>query len=123
MEAVTGNAAQFLAIKNLLKDWQEAFNKKDADHYVTYYDSLHFHYPGGTYATWKAELIKNMLGPLRNSTLHIDSLWLEALDAYIKTSMDISMISGIDTVLQRFEMIFQQSNNQWRIIREKQRAR
>ena len=105
-------------------DWREAFNKKDAERYVTYYDSLHFQYPGGTYATWKAELRKNMLqGPLQHSTIHIDSLWHEPLGAYVKTSMDVSIISGNDTVLQRFDMIFQQSNNQWRIIREKQRAR
>jgi len=110
-------------IKNSLFQWQRAFNSKDIQRYLAYYDSSRFQYPGGDYAAWKSEVATYVLlsGP-RNRSIHIDSMWQDTFaPPYITVSLNISARSSGAIAHKRYTMVWQRARSQWKIIREKQR--
>ena len=112
------------SLKDTLALWQDAFNTRNFARCVAFYDSTRFQYPGGNFANWETEL-KNILlrAPSRYSIIHIDSVWTDSMQMpYYKTSVNAKKISSKDTNYVLITFIWQNIDNCWRIIREKQRA-
>ena len=118
------NHTQIIAsmLKDSLTLWQQAYSSRDISRFLSFYDSLHFRYPGGDFRQWALE--KNALfgDTLSKATFSLDSIWLDSIAMpYFQTNCLATKTSSKDTVRIRFSMIWQYANNHWRIVREKNR--
>ena len=113
------------ALKDSLEIWQNAYNAKDFPRFIAFYDSTGFQFPGGNFANWVTETNNNLLhNPSRYSIIHLDSVWIDSTaPPYYKTSVIAKKISSKDTAYMQITFIWKNSNNRWRIVREKQRVR
>jgi hypothetical protein len=111
-------------INDSLVEWQRAFNVKDIKRFLSFYDSSSFHYPGGDYRAWVSEIRNNGLrGAQNNSSIHIDSVWLEAFTPpFLKISLEVKEVASGNVVHKRYSMVWRQTPDHWNIIREKQKV-
>jgi hypothetical protein len=105
--------------------WQNAYNTKNVERYLAFYDNAHFHYPGGNFATWETQTKNTLLqDSSRNSIIHIDSLWNDSIELpYYSTSVNATRTTAKVAENVCITFIWQNTDNCWRIIREKQRTR
>jgi capsular exopolysaccharide synthesis family protein len=119
-------AVQKQVVASMLKDsvnlWLQAMNAKNISRLLSFYDSTYFKYPGGGFQQWALEKASLGSDTLAQTTLGIDSISVDSLSMpYFQTYSHGVKTSDKDTVQIRFSMIWQFSNNQWRIVREKNR--
>jgi capsular exopolysaccharide synthesis family protein len=107
-------------LSDSLHVWESAFNKKDIPRYLSFYDTALFKYPGGRYSAWKSEKTGVFDQSSDAQTMTIDSVWAEPMTPpFFQTSFTATLVSAHTTVRHHYAIIWRQSNNQWRIVREK----
>jgi capsular exopolysaccharide synthesis family protein len=110
----------FAAIADSLRLWQNAFNDNDTTRYFSFYDSLRFRSPSGGYKEWVSEKIAALKQVSGVQALHVDSLWIEPVERpFYQLSFNGAYIAGSDTTHRHYTTVWQRTNNQWRIVREK----
>jgi|GEM_PF-319201 capsular exopolysaccharide synthesis family protein len=116
-------SGMFGAISDSLQVWQRAFNENDAVRYLSFYDSVRFRYPAGGYKEWKSEKDASMGNPTAVQKLRIDSLWAESVaPPFYQMSFVGLYVAGTDSARRCYSTVWQNTNNQWRIVREKYRV-
>ena len=110
------------SLSDSLKQWEQSFNAGNVERYLSFYDVLRFKFPGGSYQQWESEnrdLFNKQNGAM---ALEIDSIWADSVALpFYQMDFTVSLTSARDTVHRTYNTIWQNSNNQWRIIREKYR--
>jgi capsular exopolysaccharide synthesis family protein len=110
----------FTAISDSLRLWEKAFNDGDAMRYFSFYDSTRFMYPSGGFKELTSEMTAAMNRQKGSQSIHIDSIWSEpAARPLYRISFNGTGIAGSDTSRRRYSVIWERSNDRWRIIREK----
>lgn len=120
--AASANVSLLSSLSDSLGLWQKAFNAGNAERYLSYYDVLRFKFPGGSYQQWESES-KSLFGKQTGTeALVIDSIWSDPVAMpFFQTSFSALLVTARDTLHRTYNVIWQNSNNQWRIIREKYR--
>jgi capsular exopolysaccharide synthesis family protein len=118
------NTSLLSFLSDSLRLWQQSFDAGNIERYLSFYDSLRFKFPGGSYRQWES-LTRNIFNKRNGvSTIIIDSVWADSLALpFYQTNFAVSLISAGDTLHRMYTTVWQNSNNQWRIIREKYRGR
>ncbi|HMD68905.1 MAG TPA: polysaccharide biosynthesis tyrosine autokinase [Chitinivibrionales bacterium] len=110
----------FAAISDSLRLWEKAFNEGDAMRYFSFYDSTRFMYPSGGFREWVSEKTAAMKQGPSVQNLHADSMWADTVaQPFYRMSFVGTCIAGSDTARRQYSIIWQRTNSQWRIVREK----
>jgi capsular exopolysaccharide synthesis family protein len=100
--------------------WQQSFNDGNVQRYLSFYDTARFRFPHGTYREWETG-VRSLFAKQNNGTaLLVDSVWSDPIaEPFYQTHFSGSLISAGDTLHRMYTLIWQNSNNHWRIVREK----
>jgi hypothetical protein len=122
-DGARSETGMFGALADSLHSWQKAFNENDAVRYLSFYDSVRFRYPRGGYKEWQTEKNALMSQPPAGQSLHIDSMWAESVtQPFYQISFVGMYVAGTDSARRCYSTVWQNTNNQWRIVREKYRV-
>jgi hypothetical protein len=110
------------SLSDSLRLWQQSFNTGNSGRYLSFYDMVRFKFPGGSYQEWES-VTKGLFNRQNGaSRLAIDSIWADSVALpFYQTNFSLSFISAGDTLHRIYNTVWQNSNNHWRIIREKYR--
>jgi polysaccharide biosynthesis transport protein len=110
----------FAAISDSLRLWEKAFNEGNAMRYFSFYDSTRFMFPSGGFKDWVSEKTAEMKQGTSQQNLRVDSTWADTVaPPFYRISFVGTRIAGPDTTRRQYSIIWQRTNNQWRIVREK----
>jgi ketosteroid isomerase-like protein len=117
-----GTAGPLAALSDSLRLWQQAFNEKNVRRYLSFYDTARFKYPGGGFSGWKSEKNEMLLHAANSIVLVIDSIRPQPIALpFFETDCSATVIAGADTTHREYSIIWQQTADTWRIVREKYR--
>jgi capsular exopolysaccharide synthesis family protein len=122
---IVKNDLELASFADSLELWQKAFNTKNSARYLSFYDPEHFHFPGGDFSAWEANITADLLHNQKSDgIIHIDSLWNVpvSLPNYI-TCLNATKISSQGTETVQITLMWQNINNRWRIIGQKERVK
>jgi capsular exopolysaccharide synthesis family protein len=115
-------AGPLAALSDSLRLWQQALNEKNVQRYLSFYDTARFKYPGGGFSDWKSEKNDLLLHAANALVLVIDSIRAQPIALpFFETDCDATVISGADSTHREYSIIWQQTADEWRIVREKYR--
>jgi len=122
--AIPVRSAQDSGVKTFLADsiqlWLKAFNEKNITRFLSFYDTLNFRYPGGTFGEWASENRLLMIPRENALSLVIDSIWSDSLaKPFFQTNFSATYSAGDTTARRTYSLVWQFSNFQWRIVRQK----
>jgi polysaccharide biosynthesis transport protein len=118
--AGTLNPSLLASLSDSLRLWQHSHNAGNIDRFLSFYDMRRFRFPGGSYRELDS-VNRNLFNKQnRAMALEIDSIWADSVAwPFYQTNFTVSLISARDTLHRTYNVIWQNSNNQWRIVREK----
>ena len=120
---ITARDTGIASFADSLALWQQAFNDKNGPRYLSFYDPERFHYPGGDFSSWEANVTADLLHNQKpNSIIHIDSLWNVPIGfPYYTTRLNATRGFSQGTESVQITIMWQNINNRWRIIGQKER--
>jgi capsular exopolysaccharide synthesis family protein len=117
---VNTNAHFLSLLSDSLRLWQQSFNAGNIERFLSFYDLLRFKFPGGSYQQWESVNRALFKKQTTATSFVLDSIWSSPVAfPFFQTDFSVSLISPGDTLHRTYTTIWQNSNNQWRIIREK----
>jgi polysaccharide biosynthesis transport protein len=122
-EITVKNDLELASFADSMELWQKAFNTKNSARYLSFYDPEHFHFPGGDFSAWEANITADLLHNQKsNSIIHIDSLWNVPIGfPYYTTRLNATRGFSQGTESVQITIMWQNINNRWRIIGQKER--
>jgi succinoglycan biosynthesis transport protein ExoP len=106
-------------LSDSLELWLKAFNAGNVSRFLSFYDTRAFKYPGGEFRQWALEY-GTLLGRETGISLAVDSVWSDSLALpYSQTNFSATYSANGTTARRNYSLVWQFSNNQWRIVRQK----
>lgn len=119
-DGAIADSGLFHAIADSIYLWQSAFNEKNLSRYLSFYDSIRFKSPGGGYALWASSARDELRPSGVAHNLRIDSSWIEPIvSPYYQITFSGLYSSPEDSSHREYSIVWQQTDNRWRIVREK----
>jgi hypothetical protein len=121
-DSTIADSSLFHSIADSIHLWQSAFNEKNLARYLSFYDSIRFKSPAGGYAQWVLSTTDELRRGGPSHTLRIDRSWIEPIvSPYYQTTFSGLYSSPVDSSHREYSIVWQQTDNRWRIVREKYR--
>lgn len=107
-------------IKDSVFQWINALSENDKERYLSFYDTINFKYPGGSFKEWRLSVLEESSQGSPGSSVHLNKITERKNSRNYKEILaDVFEISGADTVFYSLLTLWQNGVDGWRIVGEK----